>query len=127
MTKEKTLPFLTKDQILKADDLDKEIVEVPEWGGSVYVSMLTASERDDFEKTMIVMRDDGTAEKNMENFRANLCARTIKNQNGKRMFKTASDIQALGDKSAAAVERIFMVAMRLNKIGKKDVEDLTKN
>lgn len=121
------MPFLTKEMILQADDLIREKVEVPEWGGCIYVSMMSAQGRDDFEKSMVVVREDGTTERNMNNFRASLCARTIVNQNGKRMFNTPDEIEQLGSKSAAAIERIFAVSLRLNKIGKTDVEELTKN
>lgn len=119
--------FLTKDQILQADDMIKERIEVPEWGGAVYVSTMSAAGRDEFEHDMVSVKEDGTTERNLANFRASLCARTICNKNGKRMFHTAEDVKALGEKSAAAVERIFSVAVRINKIGKKDVEELTKN
>jgi hypothetical protein len=40
---------LTRDSILNAKDLKKELVKVPEWGGEVYVRCMTGSERDAFE------------------------------------------------------------------------------
>ena len=122
-----TLPFLTREAILAADDLIREREDIPEWNGSIYVSMMTATGRDEFEKDMVIMKEDGTTERNLKNFRASLCARTICNEKGKRMFNSVDEIEQLGGKSAAAIERIFTVAMRLNKIGKQDVEELTKN
>ena len=44
--------MLTKDQILKSDDLPSEEVSVPEWGGSVMVRSMTGYERDQFEQSV---------------------------------------------------------------------------
>ena len=65
-------------------------------------------------------------EQNFKNFRAELCARTIKNGNLKRMFRNADEIAKLGEKSGLVMARLFDISSRLNKMGAKDVEDLTK-
>ena len=44
---------LTREQILKADDMTTERVPVPEWGGEVLVKSLTGRQRDEFEGSMI--------------------------------------------------------------------------
>ena len=41
---------LSRDQILEADDLKTEEIEVPEWNGSVVVRELRGRERDAFEE-----------------------------------------------------------------------------
>ena len=41
---------LSKEQILQADDLKTETVEVPEWGGDVLLRELRGRERDAFEE-----------------------------------------------------------------------------
>ncbi len=51
--------LLTKDDILGADDLATEDVEVPEWGGCVRVRALTGTERDAFEAAMFRMPKPG--------------------------------------------------------------------
>ena len=38
--------MLDRNAILGADDLGREVVDVPEWAGSVQVRGLTAAERD---------------------------------------------------------------------------------
>lgn len=116
--------MLTKDQILKATDLDKEKVEVPEWGGEVYVSAMTAADRDSFEAGM--MASEGDTVKKYQNMRARLAALTIVDEDGERMFGD-KEAAALGRKSAAAMTRVFAVACRLNGIGDRDVEELTGN
>ena len=45
---------LSREDILKAEDLPTEEVPVPEWGGSVLVRGLTGRERDLFETSMMV-------------------------------------------------------------------------
>ena len=47
------MTILTRDQILQANDLVTETVEVPEWGGSVFVKSLTGVERDQFEAAIV--------------------------------------------------------------------------
>lgn len=110
--------MLTRDQILAADDLKRQAVAVPEWGGDVYVRMLTGGERDAFEVSAEL--------KDRKNIRAKLLSLTVCDEAGVRLF-TDADILALTGKSAAALERLFEAAMKLNRIGAKDVEELEKN
>lgn len=119
--KELLMGFLTKEQILAADDLKTEVVQVPEWGGEVHVRTMTGSERDSFEQSII--GDENRAD--LSNIRARLCALTIVGEQGVRLFD-ANDITKLGEKSAAALDRVFAVSQRFNGIGTADIEDLTK-
>lgn len=111
--------ILTKDAILAADDLPREIVPVPEWGGDVYVRTMSGTDRDAFEASLI------GKEGRLENVRARLVSLTLCDEAGSRMF-TDSDITALGGKSAQALDRVFAVAQRLNGIG-VDQADVAKN
>ena len=117
--------LLSKEQILSAEDLKSEIVEVPEWGGSVKVRMMTGTERDAFETSIFEVKGKDT-ERNFVDLRAKLVARTLIDENGERLF-TDKDIALLGKKSAKALDRVFQVAQQLNGIGKEAVEELTKN
>ena len=112
---------LTKETILAADDLPSKEVSVPEWGGHVYVRTMMAVERDAFE--ISVMNGDGI---NRDNFRARLAVATVVDAKGGRLFDD-SDIGPLGNKSAAALDRIMGVAMKLNGLSKDDVEDMVGN
>ena len=116
---------LTRDQILSADDLKTETVSVPEWGGHVKVRTMTGAERDAYEARSLVKRGE-SRELNLVNMRARLAADTIVDNEGKRLF-TESDVGALGGKSAAALDRVFGVAMKLNGMSKEDVDELAKN
>jgi hypothetical protein len=119
------MPLLSKGQILAAQDMQFEDVDVPEWGGTVRVGSMSAAERDTYEQSLVsAMGPD--RQLNMRNARARLLAWCIVDEGGARVFEEA-DIEALGAKSAATVGRLFDVAARLNGIGRKDVEELTKN
>lgn len=116
--------YLTKDEILKADDLPTETLEVPEWGGSVLVRGMTGAERDAFEGGVVSMNGKD-ARMNTQNIRAKLTALCIVTEDGLRIF-TDHDVTALGMKSAAALDRVFTTAQRLSGLTNEDVDELAK-
>lgn len=122
--------ILTRADILQADDLPRELVEVPEWGGSLYVYSMTGTERDAFEDSTTEIRQVGrgkpTVKHRFDNIRAKMCARCIKDEDGVRLF-TEEDVEALGRKSAKALDRVFAVAQRLNGFSQEDLEELAGN
>jgi len=117
---------LTREQILSCDDLKTEEVDVPEWGGTVTVKMMTGQERDAFEASIVEYKGDKQQVKT-DNIRAKLAAMTIIDPETKQLMFTVGDIEALGKKSAAALDRIFDVSRKLSKIASTDVEELAKN
>lgn len=117
--------LLTRDAILAADDLSFEDVPVPEWGGTVRVRTLSGTERDAFEASIVEQRGKKSSV-DMRNIRAKLAARTIVDEDGKRLF-SERDVELLGAKSASALQRVFEVAQRLNGLSDGDVEELVKN
>jgi hypothetical protein len=62
----------------------------------------------------------------MENVRARLAAASIVDENGARMFSD-EEIEALGGKSAMALDRVFKAAQRLSGLAPEDVEELAGN
>ena len=119
------MKILSRDAILTASDIITEIVEVPEWSGSVRVRGLTGAQRDRFEASMVKLRK-GKQELTLENLRAHLAVLSVVDEQGCPMFDQA-DIEALGNKSCAALQRIWDVARRLSGLSDEDVEELTKN
>ncbi len=117
---------LTKDQILEAVDLKNETVDVPEWNGVVRVRTMTGADRDAFEASMITTLADGTRKPNMTNMRAKLVALTVVDDAGNRVFDV-SDVDRLALKSAAALERVFNAAQRINGLGAQAEEVAAKN
>jgi len=116
--------MLQRDQILKLKDLPQETVEVPEWGGAIIVSGLTAAERDAYESSLYEDKEHGKGVFN--NARAKLVVRACKNADGSRVFLDA-DADDLGRKNAAAVDRLFAVAQRLSGLGAQAEKQAEKN
>lgn len=118
------MSILNREQILQAKDLVTEAVEVPEWGGSVLVKSLTGAERDQYESAIVEQKGRDT-KLNMRNARARLVALSVVDEEGKRLF-SPNDVSLLGAKSAAALQRVFNVSMRLSGISAEDVRELTE-
>lgn len=113
---------LTREQILAANDSRRELVEVPEWGGSVYVSVMSGAARDAWEAGLITR--DGTPV--LTDVSAKLAAATITDEAGERLFSEA-DVAELTKRSAAALKRVIDVARRLNGLGVAGIEDAKGN
>lgn len=113
---------LTKEQILSADDLKQELVEVPEWGGEVLVRELRGRERDAFEEGSL----DKQRNLKMTNMRARLVAMSVIDDEGERLF-TSKEALELGEKSASALNRLFEVCCKISGITSDDVDKLEGN
>lgn len=119
------MAHLSRDQILTADDLKTEELEVPEWGGSVLLRMLTGAERDAFEAST-VQGKLGSQKQNLNNLRARLLILCIVNERGEREFNR-NDIDALGAKSSVALQRVFNRCNEMNGLSDDDIEELTQD
>jgi len=117
--------FLTRDQILNADDLKYEEMDTPEWGGVVRLKVMTGIERDDFEQSVFDMKGKDT-KVNLKNFRAKLLVKVIVDEAGKRVFEEA-DIERLSLKNSKVLDKLFNKAQEINGIGQKEVTELTGN
>ena len=113
---------LSKQQILDADDLKRELVEVTEWGGSVLLRELRGRERDAFEEDSL----DKQRNLSMRIMRARLVAASAIDEIGERLF-TNNEAAELGEKSATALNKCFEVACRLSGITDADIEELEGN
>lgn len=113
---------LTRDAILAAKDLKLAPVDVPEWGGRVYVRILTGLERDKLEKAIWDSRNKPIK----VSLRARLVSLAACNDEGKRLF-TDEDAVGLGQKSSAALDRVFAAAQKINRMTPDDIQALEKN
>jgi hypothetical protein len=121
--------FLTREEILNSNDIKTEEVNCPEWGGAVKVKGMTAGERDKWEASLYTTKKHGNTyevEAHRENIRAKFVAVSVVDEKGKQLF-TVGDIEALANKSATPIDRIFEVAQRLSGMSNEDVEELEKN
>lgn len=116
---------LTREAILATEDLKIEQISVPEWGGDVRVRTLTGTERDAFEESLFEGHGKDRKQ-DLRNLRARLVGLTVVDENGHPIF-SAGDVDRLGEKSAAALDRIFTVAQRLSGLSARDLEVLAGN
>lgn len=124
LKRKKDQVVLGRDDILQADDIVTEAVDVPEWGGTVLVKGMSGVERDEFDLA-IMSKTGKSREVNLENLRARLCASSIVDEDGNLIF-TQEDVFALSEKSGAALQRVYDVASRLSGLGEDDIEELVE-
>lgn len=117
--------MLSSDEVRTAEDLKREVVEVPEWGGAVIVRALTAQELDEFKSSNLIRTGD-KYEANLVNGRARLVVRALVNEDGSRMF-TDADAEELGKKSSTAIHRLYAAAARLTPLNEEAEEAIAKN
>jgi hypothetical protein len=120
-----------RDQILAAQDANKEAVSVTEWGleTGLFIRTLSAKDRDQWETSMVsvdVGRQAKVRKVNLANMRARLVVLTLVDADGKRVLGD-EDADALGEKSAAVIARLFDVAQRVNALSADEVKALEKN
>jgi hypothetical protein len=114
---------LSSEEILGTEDIVEELVEVPEWKGTVRVRALTGRERDAYEASLFEQRGKNTRA-NLQNARAKLVVLSVVNADGARKF-TEAQIPQLGAKSAAALDRIWKKARDLAGMSDEDVKEMT--
>ncbi|MBM4570272.1 hypothetical protein GS534_24165 [Rhodococcus hoagii] len=120
------MALLSKNDIFSVDDRKTVKVSVPEWGGEVLVRTLSGRERDEFEAST-VKTNKGKQEQNFDNFRARFVALCVVDEQGNRLFATRQEVSMLGNKSVAALQRVFNEAQKLNGMTEQDVEELTES
>lgn len=113
--------FLDRAAIIGAQDLKTIDIEVPEWGGTVRLRMLTASER-------FAVNDAANASGEFDPsvFQTVLIERTAVNEDGSPLFDKG-DSAALGAKCSSAIATVFAAAAELNGLGPKSTDAAEKN
>lgn len=130
------MALMTRDQILGADDIayeDIDLSDVPGWG-TVRIKDLSAGERDRLEASLVTERKERQADgrvrtvtaTNLANVRARFCAACIVGEDGRQLF-TEQDVQRLGAKSAKALDRIFDRVKARNGLDDRAVDELVEN
>ena len=112
------MPTLDKAAILAAADTKIERIPVPEWNGEVCVKTLSGTERDLFE--------DSYSQDKMKNFRSRFLSLTLCDSNGNRLFGD-DEVEVVGKKSAAVINRLFEKAWAFNAFRTEDVEAMGKD
>ena len=111
--------YLTKDQILNANDLQKKKVNVPEWGGDLYVYEFDGSDRDKLEAFIASKKVD--SQYSTEKYRSKVLSLSLKDDSGNFLFSDG-DLEDLNKKSSQVINRLFDIAQELNGLGEESVE-----
>ena len=120
---------LTAAAILAADDLPTVWIQTPEWGryAGVWIRGMSGSERDQFEARVSGLDGGGDQVKmNYTNLRATMVVSCAVDDDGNRLFD-GDQVEALGRKSGAVIDRLFDAARKASGIGEDDVKKLSKN
>ena len=115
---------LTREQILDAQDLQTTSVDIPDWGGSVNVRVMTAHERSRLEmhvNTANKGRHNGRG--GLEVFREMLTVECVVDDDGNKLF-TRDDVSKLSKKSSRALDAVADVAMQINGMKAAEVDEL---
>lgn len=107
-----------REQIMAANDLPLDKVNVPEWNCDVYIKSLSGRERLQLEAD--IKRDEDNAL-----FRV-VCL-CMCDQKGERLFSYPDEVDLLKGKSVKVVQRLFKQALKMNAMRSEDVEDIVKN
>lgn len=119
---------LSREDILQADDIEQEEVEVPEWGGGVIVEALSGEERSTFRDNHVKVDPNNPEQmefkqKDSEERLVALCA---VDEDGERLFKP-EDVKRLRKKSSRALDRVASKARELSGLEEEDQEEAKKN
>lgn len=117
---------LTREEILGSADRKTEEVEVPEWGGTVTVSELTAADRDRFDAFVLKVREAGEEDESRLRIRTLLVVLCASDAQGNRLFSN-DDVEIVSRRSFRAVNRLYQVAARLSGLTKEEREKLGGN
>ncbi len=110
-----------RDTILAANDGKVAPISIPEWGDvQVFLRTITGSERDRFEESI---QSDKNGRKVLTHFRARFAVLVLGDEKGERIF-TDADVQLVGKKSVAALDRILAAGMAHNRMSEEDVVEL---
>lgn len=119
------MTILTKDDILSAQDLKTERVDVQEWGGTLIVSEMSGPAVVDFYAYMFPAAEEGLVDID-STFRAALVAFSVVDEQGMPVF-TKEDIPRLARKKASVLKRVFDVADRMNLVSVSARAEAEKN
>lgn len=131
MAKEESKAKQLKDKIIKAKDIKVDGPHyVPEWELEVFLKVMSASSKDQFELSLwdIKVDDDGTdnSRQDLKHFRGKLLVNCLCDEDGDLLFNDR-EYMLLGRKSASSLEPLVDRAKEINGISRKDEKELVKN
>jgi hypothetical protein len=121
---------LNRDAIVGVKDYGLKEVEVPEWGGSVYLRKWTGKDRSLFWSKSVKASDEG-AEMNWDTLFENqtlVVAMSLCDENGDKLFTTTEeDLAVLGAKDGDVIQRLYTESLLINGLAQISLEESAKN
>ncbi len=111
---------LSKSEILGASDVTVEALDVPEWGGRVYLRTMSGSDYDAFSEL-------AAASPGGVGLRADIVSRCLCDENGQPQQWSAEEVVALGERAGHVLDRVAAAALRISGISKDAIEETKKN
>ena len=106
------MAYLSRDEILEVEDIERADVECPEWGGTVLVRGLTAQQYIGMGFDLRGEGDTINAEKAKE-MMPMIVSMGVIDEDGERLF-TEGDVKKLAHKSFGPIERISSKILELS-------------
>lgn len=111
---------LTFEALKNLNDRKPVAVEVPEWGGTIYLRPLSAGDRIEWENEYLLV------EANAATSPFALLAYSLCDEDGNPLGPIAEGLEILRTKNPEVVMRLYRKTLKLNLIGKA-AEDQAKN
>jgi len=124
---------LTASKIVEAKDIKRQEVEVPEWGGSVYIKELSNIEADEFEKWQTsrlafkglgANRTINPKQTDLRGQFSKFLSMCMVDDDNQLLF---SDYKALTKKSYKVIKRLYDLAVSYNGMDDESQEESEKN
>ena len=119
-----------RDKIRKCNDIDKELVECPEWKCTVEMRSPTSDETSELEEWAAARAQKDEENPDPKRFRGMkekyIVACAFNPEDGKQLFSEA-DMEWLREKNGRVIERLWTVAQRLVGLTEVEADDLGKN
>jgi len=119
----------TRESILGASDRIAGYLDIPEWGGRVYVATLTVAQRAQFLEALSKLQAGNDSIERATNYyraQVSLVADGVVGADSVPLF-TSVDTERLATKSPALVGRVYDEIVRLNGFSFVSTEDKAKN
>ena len=112
------MKILTKEEILAAEDIPTQVVDVPAWGGAVRVAGMSLGKRNEMMRKIKGKDGEIDPEKaSLEAFVTGVVEPKF----------TREDFDALRQKSASAIDDVTKVFLELSGVGEDATESAEKN
>jgi hypothetical protein len=119
---------LGRADVLAIQDLPVELIDVPEWPDyDVYVRGLTGVQRAEYFAALVEVGPDGKARAKAGDNNKLLAFFGLCDESGEPLFTDRADVDLLGHKNAAAIDRVARAVQRLSGLGVNAAEEAQGN